>query len=175
MHPLFILIVICFVVVTIDAYQFSLKSLQHQLSLPAHVGISASMGIGIFAAGSIFLSEPSKALAADLSSSSKIFNANCAACHGGGGNLFNPGKTLKLESLKANGYYETDKLIEIIRNGKGMMPAYGAFKSPKGNMMAAKLSDSEMRDLAVFIQDQANAGWPKQVIDSKMCNEYPGC
>lgn len=136
--------------------------------------IGLSFGLGILATNIVTFS-PNQAIANDMSSGSKIFNANCAACHGGGGNLFNPGKTLKLDSLKANGYYDTAKLVEIVRYGKGMMPAYGEFKSPKGNLIAAKLSDKEMNDLATYVQEQANLGWPKQVVDSRMCNEYPGC
>ena len=37
------------------------------------------------------------AIAADIEIGAKVFNANCAACHMGGGNNINPAKTLKQE------------------------------------------------------------------------------
>lgn len=107
----------------------------------------------------------------------KLFNANCAGCHEGGGNLFSPSKSLKKEALLTNGYYDSGKLVEIISKGKNLMPAYGETISPKGNTIPAKFSNEQLRILSSYIIEQADTDWPKRNDPStkRNCDEYPGC
>ncbi|MBW4614884.1 MAG: c-type cytochrome [Desmonostoc vinosum HA7617-LM4] len=92
------------------------------------------------------------ALAAEISNGAKIFNANCASCHIGGGNILINHKTLKKEALSQYlKNYNTDSIQAIIhqvQNGKGAMPA---FKD--------KLSEQEIIEVATYVSQQAEQGW----------------
>lgn len=94
----------------------------------------------------------SPALAAEASNPAKIFNANCAACHIGGGNILIAEKTLKKEALsKYLANYDDDSIQAIIyqiQNGKNAMPA---FKS--------KLSHEEILQVAAYVFQNAEKGW----------------
>jgi len=86
--------------------------------------------------------------AADAASGAAIFNANCAACHMGGGNVVNAERTLKADALKAYlaNYAEGPEAAVIyqVTNGKGAMPAFGG-----------KLSDTQIADVAAYVIDQS--------------------
>ncbi|MCW5317643.1 c-type cytochrome [Nostoc sp. KVJ3] len=94
----------------------------------------------------------SPALAAETSNGAKIFEANCASCHIGGGNILVTQKTLKKEALsKYLENYNSDSIEAIIhqvQNGKNAMPA---FKD--------KLSAEEILDVAAYVFQNAEQGW----------------
>ena len=39
------------------------------------------------------------------------------------------------------------------------MPGFGAFKCSKGQMIPARFSDEEMKNLAEYVLDKANNNW----------------
>jgi cytochrome c6 len=92
------------------------------------------------------------ALAAETTNGAKIFKANCASCHIGGGNILIDHKTLKKEALSqylAN--YDTEPIPAIIyqvTNGKGAMPAF-----------KEKLSSQEILEVAAYVFQKAEQGW----------------
>ncbi|MFN6525492.1 cytochrome c6 PetJ [Nostoc sp. ChiSLP03a] len=94
----------------------------------------------------------SPALAAETSKGAKIFEANCASCHIGGGNILISQKTLKKEALSK--YLEnynqdsTQAIIHQVQNGKNAMPA---FKD--------KLSSEEILEVAAYVFQNAEQGW----------------
>ncbi|MDZ8189212.1 MAG: c-type cytochrome [Nostoc sp. ChiSLP02] len=92
------------------------------------------------------------ALAAEISNGAKIFEANCASCHIGGGNILISEKTLKKEALsKYLQDYNTDSIQAIIhqvQNGKNAMPA---FKD--------KLSPQDILEVAAYVFQNAEQGW----------------
>ena len=94
----------------------------------------------------------SPALAAEISNGAKIFEANCASCHIGGGNILISQKTLKKEALsKYLENYDSDSIEAIIhqvQNGKNAMPAF------KG-----KLSPEEILEVAAYVFQNAEQGW----------------
>lgn len=94
----------------------------------------------------------SPALAAETSNGAKIFEANCASCHIGGGNILISQKTLKKEALsKYLENYNQDSIQAIIhqvQNGKNAMPAF------KG-----KLSSEEILEVADYVFQNAEQGW----------------
>ena len=82
----------------------------------------------------------------------ELYDANCAACHIGGGNVVNAERTLKQADLNAyldnygNGH-ETAIAYQVT-NGKNAMPAFGG-----------KLSDTDIADVAAYVEQQAGNGW----------------
>ena len=79
-----------------------------------------------------------------------IFEAKCTACHEGGKNVLQPGKTLFPSALEANGYATESAIIELLRNGKGQMPKYqGSIPS------TSKLTDEELAEVAQYVQQRA--------------------
>jgi cytochrome c6 len=90
--------------------------------------------------------------AANAAEGAKIFSANCAACHMGGGNVVNAERTLKLDALEAylanytSGHEEA--IIYQVTNGKNAMPAFGS-----------KLSETEIANVAAYVEEQAFNGW----------------
>jgi cytochrome c6 len=92
------------------------------------------------------------ASAAETSDGAKIFSANCASCHIGGGNVLIAEKTLVHQALsKYLENYENNSISAIIyrvKNGKNAMPAF------KG-----KLSDQEVLDVATYVAQKAQQGW----------------
>jgi cytochrome c6 len=94
----------------------------------------------------------SPALAAETSNGAKIFEANCASCHIGGGNILISQKTLKKEALsKYLENYNSDSIEAIIhqvQNGKNAMPAF------KG-----KLSPENILEVAAYVFQNAEQGW----------------
>jgi cytochrome c6 len=94
----------------------------------------------------------SPALAAETSNGAKIFEANCASCHIGGGNILISQKTLKKEALsKYLENYNQDSIEAIIhqvQNGKNAMPAF-----------KAKLTSEEILEVAAYVFQNAEQGW----------------
>lgn len=89
------------------------------------------------------------ALADDVSAG-KLFTANCAACHAGGGNRVVAAKTLKKSALEKYGMYSVEKIAYQIKKGKNAMPAFGK-----------KLKDEEIQAIAGYVIDKADHNWGK--------------
>jgi cytochrome c6 len=92
------------------------------------------------------LSRP--AFASDLVNGAKVFSANCAACHVGGGNLVNAAKTLKKGDLEKYEMASPDAIKTQVAKGKNAMPAFGG-----------RLSAAQIEDVAAYVLDQAGKGW----------------
>jgi len=108
------------------------------------------------------LASQSPVFAADLEAGEKIFDNSCAYCHPGGANVipFQGGKTLLKDALKLNKVDTAETISALILNGKGQMPAFGPFVSPKGNQMPAKLSPQQIENVADFVLFKAfEKGW----------------
>ncbi len=98
------------------------------------------------AALTMWLSGP--VLAADLADGAKVFSANCAACHMGGGNVVMANKTLKKEALEQFGMNSADAIMYQVQNGKNAMPAFGG-----------RLSESQIENVAAYVLDQSSKNW----------------
>jgi cytochrome c6 len=94
----------------------------------------------------------SPARAAEISNGAKIFNANCASCHIGGGNILIAEKNLQKEALELYlENYQTDSINAIanqIKNGKNAMPSF-----------KAKLSPEEILEVSAYVFQKAEQGW----------------
>lgn len=90
----------------------------------------------------------SPALAADLANGAKVFGANCAACHLGGGNLVVAAKTLKKDALEKNGMDSEEAIVTQVTNGKSAMPKFGG-----------KLDPEQIADVAAYVLDKSAKGW----------------
>ena len=92
--------------------------------------------------------EPS-ALAADLDHGTKIFKANCNACHAGGKNSMNPRKTLAKSDLEKYSKFSVNAIMKQVKNGAGAMPSFKRrLKNPK-----------DIEDVAAYVLAQAEKGW----------------
>ena len=90
----------------------------------------------------------SPVLAADLADGAKVFSANCAACHMGGGNVVMANKTLKKEALEQFGMNSADAIIYQVQNGKNAMPAFGG-----------RLSEAQIENVAAYVLEQSAKNW----------------
>jgi cytochrome c6 len=88
------------------------------------------------------------AMAADAVEGAKIFGANCAACHMGGGNMVNPAKTLKKDVLEQYEMASLEAITTQVTNGKAAMPSF------KG-----KLTPEQIENVATYVLEQAEKGW----------------
>jgi cytochrome c6 len=88
------------------------------------------------------------ALAADIANGSKVFGANCAACHMGGNNVIMANKTLKKEALSQFSMNSADAIMYQVKNGKNAMPSF-----------SGRLSDAQVQDVAAYVLDQSEKGW----------------
>ncbi len=98
-----------------------------------------------------FLGLASAAIAAPETSTpgAALFEIHCVGCHPQGGNIIRRGKTLKQRALARNKADSPEAIAAIIRNGKGIMSAYGD-----------RLSAPEITPLAQYVWQQAQADWP---------------
>jgi cytochrome c6 len=97
------------------------------------------------AALTVFMGQPALA---DAAAGAKVFSANCAACHAGGGNVVMAKKTLKQEALEKYKMNSAEKIITQVTKGKNAMPAF------KG-----RLTDKQIQDVAAYVLDQSAKGW----------------
>lgn len=88
------------------------------------------------------------ALAGNAANGSKIFNANCVACHRGGNNVVIASKTLKKKALKKYKMFSNKAIVKQVTNGKGAMPAFGG-----------RLTKEQINDVATYVLKQAEKGW----------------
>lgn len=93
-----------------------------------------------------FLGRP--ALAGDAANGAKVFSANCAACHMGGGNVVMANKTLKKEALEKYNMKSLEAITTQVKNGKNAMPAFGG-----------RLNDQQIEDVATYVLEQTEKGW----------------
>lgn len=94
------------------------------------------------------LSFSSPAWAGDAANGAKIFTANCAACHMGGGNVVNQAKTLQKGDLEKYGKDSLEAIVNQVTKGYAAMPAF-----------AGKLSSTQIEDVATYVLAQSNQGW----------------
>lgn len=99
---------------------------------------------------------------------SEQFTRSCGACHTGGGNVVNGGQTLKVDDMKRAGLLtdnadaDVAALSKLIALGRGQMYGFGEACAPRGQCtFGARLSDDTIKELAVFVRQQALAGWPQ--------------
>ncbi len=85
----------------------------------------------------------------------KIYQFNCASCHGKnreGGEMF--GKVPALTDLK--GKFKQEDILEILKNGKGIMPPFKSLKDYETDALNAFLLDSDKKiDSENFVNN-----WP---------------
>ena len=91
-------------------------------------------------------------LSVEISRGHAIFNAQCASCHVGGGNILVENKTLQTSAMrKYLENYDTDPIGAIVNqiwNGKSAMPA---FKN--------KLTKEEVLKVGLYVFQMAETGW----------------
>ena len=75
------------------------------------------------------------------SSGEEVFNKNCKACHGNGGNIANPKKTLKKADMEANHVKTVNDIVKILRHATKPMPSFDA----------GKISDADAKAVAEYI------------------------
>ena len=75
-----------------------------------------------------------------LAKGQTIYNTKCASCHGPGGN---GGMGPKLAGVVANRYPNIEDQMNVIRSGRGSMPAFGGTS-------ASALSDSDIEAVARY-------------------------
>jgi cytochrome c6 len=90
----------------------------------------------------------SPALAGDAAAGAKVFSANCAACHMGGGNVVQPQKNLKKEALEKYGMNSIEAITTQVTKGKGAMPAFGR-----------RLNPDQIENVATYVLEQSEKGW----------------
>ncbi|MBE9032791.1 c-type cytochrome [filamentous cyanobacterium LEGE 11480] len=78
-----------------------------------------------------------------------VFEAQCAACHVGGGNIIRRGKNLKSKALERNHVDTLELVKQLVIEGKGNMSAYGD-----------RLTEAEIDAVSAYVLAQAAAGWP---------------
>ena len=84
-----------------------------------------------------------------------LFEAKCAACHAGGGNVVARGKTLDRAALTANNV----DIEAIVTMGKNQMPGFGEACSPKpACTFGARLSDAEIAEVSKWVDARADDG-----------------
>jgi cytochrome c6 len=128
-----------------------LRSMQRCLS-PVFLGAACL-------SSALLVSIASPVSAANLENGSALFASSCSGCHAGGSNLFSGSKTLFMKDLVKNKYDTSEAMESLISKGRGQMPAYGSFISPKGNVMPAKYSAAEIKDITDYVLDQASSNW----------------
>lgn len=85
---------------------------------------------------------------ADLDNGAKVFKANCAGCHAGGGNIVRRGKNLKLKTLHKRKVDTEEAIATLVTNGKGIMSAYGD-----------KLTQEEIANVSAYVLQRAEQNW----------------
>lgn len=88
------------------------------------------------------------ALAADLNDGARVFSANCAACHMGGGNVVNAAKTLKRADLEKFEMASVEAIQAQVTKGKNAMPSF-----------LGRLTDEEIENVAAYVLAQSEQGW----------------
>ncbi len=87
-------------------------------------------------------------LAPNLVQGAQVFEAQCAGCHVGGGNIVRRGKNLKLKTLQKNQVDTVAAIVALVTAGKGNMSAYGD-----------RISAVEINSVSAYVLNQAEQGW----------------
>jgi cytochrome c6 len=98
---------------------------------------------------------PTAAQAAEttaLELGTKVFQAECAACHAGGGNIIRRGKNLKLKALERHHVDTLEAVQSLVTQGKGNMSAY-----------ADRLSTEEITAVSEYVLAQAQQNWELRI------------
>lgn len=134
--------------------------LRFPLTLISHEGQRRAALAATFAS-LLAVTDPGAALAASESQGSQLFSNNCSACHVGGGNIigFARAKTLEQKALDKYGFSSADSIVKLIREGKGIMPAYGEYSRKDGTVTPAKMSEAEMKNVSNYVLQRASEGW----------------
>ncbi|HBW57214.1 MAG TPA: cytochrome C6 [Oscillatoriales bacterium UBA8482] len=88
------------------------------------------------------------ALAANLETGAKIFEAQCVGCHAGGGNIVRRGKTLQKKALQRNHVDTIETISALVSNGKNNMSAY-----------KDRLTEGEIQAVSAYVLEQAEKNW----------------
>ena len=80
----------------------------------------------------------------------QLFELHCAGCHLNGGNIIRRGKTLKLAALERQGVASKEAIAAIAAQGQGQMSGY-----------AEALGEDGIQQVAEWVWQQSQAGWPK--------------
>ncbi|TFJ87034.1 hypothetical protein NSK_001368 [Nannochloropsis salina CCMP1776] len=91
----------------------------------------------------------------------RLFENNCASCHVAGTNIigYARGKTLKEEALSKYKFNTRASIVNLLTEGKGVMPKYSSYTRKNGDVVPAKLTEQEMEQVADYVLEQAKAGW----------------
>jgi cytochrome c6 len=81
-------------------------------------------------------------------SGAKLFEAQCAGCHAGGGNIIRRGKNLKLKTLQKNKIDTLEAIAALVTQGKGNMSAY-----------ADRITPEEIQTVSAYVLSQASSNW----------------
>ena len=116
------------------------------------------------AACMLVASEPCEAI---TSTSGQVLfeRAGCVGCHPGGSNVvgYARAKTLKLAALEKNGYSQKEDIVNLIVNGKRIMPPFSEYtRKADGALIPARLSSEEIEAVAEYVLDEAQSGWSAQ-------------
>lgn len=96
----------------------------------------------------ILVNFDSTTFAANLDTGAKIFEAQCAGCHAGGGNIVRRGKTLKKKALENNHVGTLEAISSLVTNGKNNMSAY-----------KDRLTEAEIQAVSAYVLEQAEKNW----------------
>lgn len=102
----------------------------------------------IFALGLWLFSGSAAQAAPNLELGAQVFQAQCAGCHVGGGNIVRRGKNLRLKALAKNHVDSPETVEALVIEGKGNMAAYGD-----------RLSSEEISAVAAYVLTQAQNDW----------------
>ena len=90
-----------------------------------------------------------------LADGAVLFEAKCAACHAGGGNVVARSKTLDRAALTANNV----DIEAIVTMGKNQMPGFGEACAPKpACTFGARLSDADVAEVSKWVDARADDG-----------------
>ena len=106
----------------------------------------------VVAALILLISAPFSAFAGDAVNGAKVFSANCAACHAGGGNVVNGEHTLQQDDLKAYLANYNDGPESAIE------PQVTAAHNEKP-ACSGTLTENQISDVAAYVEEQASNGW----------------
>ena len=88
-----------------------------------------------------------------------IFEAKCAACHAGGGNIVARGKTLDRAALAANGVDGPAAVADVVSRGRRQMPGFGEACAPKAACtFGPRLDDAAVAAVAAWVDARADDG-----------------
>ena len=87
---------------------------------------------------------------AALQAGARLFEAHCAGCHVGGGNIIRRGRTLRLEALQRARLADPEAIARVAAEGVGQMSGYGAVLGADGPRLVAD-----------WVWLQARSGWPR--------------